>query len=117
MSKLKSDNNFAKWRWNEHMDRSVEEALSEIEREINVRTRCYDRWVTEGRVSLVDAHDRQERMLSAVKHLRDYQTHLKSLTDAADADITTSPGSVNSDRVIADAEFRERMQEVHRAAL
>lgn len=63
-----------KWSWVSHMNRSIAEALSELEREAHVRKRCYDRWVKEGRVSLVDAWDRQERLLSAIKLLRDYET-------------------------------------------
>ena len=65
---------FREWRWNQHMHRSLEEALAEVEREIQVRLKCFDKWVGEGRLSFVDAFDRMERMLSAVKHLRDLQT-------------------------------------------
>lgn len=66
--------NFRDWRWNQHMGRSVDEALAEIEREAHIRLKCFDKWVTEGRLSWVDAFDRLERLLSAVKHLRDLQT-------------------------------------------
>ena len=45
--------------------RNVEEAQSECEREIEVRRRCYDRWISEGRLSRIDAKDRLERMISA----------------------------------------------------
>jgi hypothetical protein len=66
--------NFRDWRWNQHMGRSVDEALAEIEREAHIRLKCFDKWVGEGRLSWVDAFDRLERLLSAVKHLRDMQT-------------------------------------------
>lgn len=55
---------------NEHLP-SVEEALSECERELHVRTRCYDRWISEGKLSSVDARDRRNRMEAAVVYLRD----------------------------------------------
>jgi hypothetical protein len=67
----------AKWNWNQHMNRDVEESLSELERETQVRMRCFDRWVSEGKMSRTDAVDRLERQLSAVKHLRDYQDILR----------------------------------------
>jgi hypothetical protein len=72
-----------KWRWNQHMSRSIDEAISECEREAHVRIRCYDRWISEGKVSRVDAWDRLERLLSAVKHLRDFQTQLRNEHAAA----------------------------------
>lgn len=49
--------------------RSIEEAMSEIDRECKVRARCYDRWVAEGKLSGVDAKDRAERMQSALGYL------------------------------------------------
>lgn len=45
--------------------RSVEEAQAEVERELNVRRKCFGRWVTEGKLSKVDANDRLERLESA----------------------------------------------------
>lgn len=60
----------AQWKWNEHMQRSGDEALSELEREAHVRVRCYDRWISEGKVSRVDAWDRLERLLTAISVLR-----------------------------------------------
>lgn len=103
------------WRWNQHMQRSIDEATSELEREAHVRTRCYDRWIEEGKVSRVDAWDRQERLLSAVKHLRDYQDLLKRqaemVSDTAPEPIhtqTVAPGKVT--RVAA-----EEFARVHQA--
>lgn len=49
--------------------RSVEEALSEIERELRVRERCYAGWVESGKLTRIDAIDRLERMTSAWLHL------------------------------------------------
>jgi hypothetical protein len=49
--------------------RTLEEAVSEVQREIDVRRRLYDRWVTDGRMSRVDAHDRLERLLTALRFL------------------------------------------------
>lgn len=46
------------------------EAIAEVEREAQVRIRCFDRWISEGKVSRVDAWDRMERILSAVNYLR-----------------------------------------------
>lgn len=46
-----------------------EEALSELNREVNVRKRCYDRWVQEGRLTGVDARDRLDRLIAAIHFL------------------------------------------------
>jgi len=53
--------------------RSVEEASSELVREMDVRRRLYDKWVAEGRMSWVDAHDRLERHMTAIKILVSYE--------------------------------------------
>jgi len=60
----------ASWVAAEHENRSIEEAISELQRELQVRTRCYDRWVSEGRVSYIDARDRQERLFTAIRYLQ-----------------------------------------------
>jgi hypothetical protein len=49
--------------------RTLEEAVSEVQREIEVRRRLYDRWVSEGKLSRVDAHDRLERLLTTLRFL------------------------------------------------
>ena len=46
--------------------RSAEEALDELNRELNVRRRCFPRWVKDGRVSNTDAHDRIDRLATAI---------------------------------------------------
>ena len=47
------------------------EAWSECEREIQVRVRCYDRWVSEGKLSWADARDRLARMGEAARTLKE----------------------------------------------
>jgi hypothetical protein len=50
--------------------RALKEAISEVERELQVRLRCYDRWVKEGKLSDVDACDRTERLQAAIHYLK-----------------------------------------------
>lgn len=50
--------------------RSVEEALSEVERECQVRNRIYGKWIQDGKISRIDAADRGERMLAACHYLK-----------------------------------------------
>lgn len=45
-------------------------AVDEIERELNVRLRCFPRWVSEGRVSRTDAQDRIDRLHTAYELLK-----------------------------------------------
>jgi len=49
--------------------RNKDEALDELQREYNVRARCFPRWVAEGRVSKTDAQDRLDRLGSAIEFL------------------------------------------------
>lgn len=49
--------------------RPPHEAVDELEREMNVRLRCFPRWITEGRVSRTDAQDRLDRIFTAHKLL------------------------------------------------
>jgi hypothetical protein len=53
-----------------HFQEQCDEALSELERELQVRERCFPRWVAEGRVSRIDARDRLDRQKKAVIILR-----------------------------------------------
>lgn len=46
--------------------RNQQEAVDEVNRELNVRCRCFPRWITEGRVSRTDAQDRLDRLASAL---------------------------------------------------
>lgn len=50
-------------------DRTLEEAASEVERELSVRTRCYSRWIDDGKMSRVDAQDRYDRLATALEWL------------------------------------------------
>jgi len=98
--------NFRDWRWNQHMGRSVDEALAEIEREAHIRLKCFDKWVAEGRLSWVDAFDRLERLLSAVKHLRDMQTANK-LDELRNTEL-----GVNTDHSDVEAWARDARNEI-----
>lgn len=49
--------------------RHIQEAVDEVERELNVRRRCFPRWVAEGRVSRTDAQDRIDRLATALEVL------------------------------------------------
>jgi hypothetical protein len=49
--------------------RDIHQAIAEVERECNVRFKCFDRWVADGRLSEVDARDRLERLISAWHYL------------------------------------------------
>lgn len=75
------------------MTRTVDEALSELEREAQVRIRCYDRWINDGKVSRVDAWDRAERLLSSIKHLRDYADILSASHIQEGSATATEPSS------------------------
>jgi hypothetical protein len=48
----------------------VDAAASEVERELQVRQRCYPRWVDEGKISRIDAKDRFERQQKALEILQ-----------------------------------------------
>lgn len=50
--------------------RGLQEAVDEVERELNVRRRCFGRWVEEGKVSRTDAQDRIDRLATALEALR-----------------------------------------------
>jgi hypothetical protein len=50
--------------------RSLEEAVSEVDRELQVRMRIYDKWIQEGKISRIDAIDRKERLAAAKVYLQ-----------------------------------------------
>lgn len=50
-------------------NRTLDEAMDEVRREVEVRRRIYDRWINEGKLSRTEATDRMCRMLSALKML------------------------------------------------
>jgi hypothetical protein len=70
-------------------NRSLEEATSEIQREMDVRRRLFDRWVSEGKMSWTDANDRMERHMSALKHLIAYSNLLSAELAQVDEPIST----------------------------
>ena len=43
----------------------IEPALGEVQRELQVRERCYPRWTEEGKMSRIDAKDRMARQILA----------------------------------------------------
>lgn len=52
--------------------RSAQEALAEVKRELDVRKRCFVRWVDDGKMSEVDAIDRYERLYTAAVVVEQY---------------------------------------------
>jgi len=68
----------------------MEEAISELQREMDTRKRIFDNWVATGRCSWVDAHDRMERHLTALALLIKYSNEL----DAAEREeVNPDPSS------------------------
>ena len=63
--------------------RDLPEALDELQREFNVRSRCFIRWVAEGRMSQTDAQDRLDRLFSAIAHLEQCQETLNKTQNTA----------------------------------
>ncbi len=47
------------------------EAWSECEREIQVRVRCYDKWIGDGKIAWADARDRLARLGEASRMLKE----------------------------------------------
>lgn len=66
--------------------RPITEAVDELARELDVRDRCYDRWVADKKLSRTDAKDRMERMLAALGYL----AQLAALVEAGQVGIRTS---------------------------
>lgn len=73
-----------------HGKRSIDEAISEVQREMDVRKRLYDKWVAESRMSWVDANDRMERLMSALRWLIQYAQEL-SQAAAQEEPVTSTP--------------------------
>ena len=53
----------------DNVAKPLQAALDEVERELSVRERCYDRWVQERKLSKTDADDRGTRMTWAAGFL------------------------------------------------
>jgi hypothetical protein len=49
--------------------RTLREAIDECQRELNIRRRCFPRWVADGRASFTDAQDRLDRLQTAIDYL------------------------------------------------
>ena len=80
---------FADYTALKHGTASLDEAVSELSREADVRRRIYDRWVSEGRLSWIDARDRLTRHLTALGILVEAATiaTLKEKVAAREADV------------------------------
>jgi hypothetical protein len=48
---------------------TIEEAAAEVDRELQVRMRIYDRWIADGKLTRVDARDRLARLKKALAEL------------------------------------------------
>jgi hypothetical protein len=79
VSTPKCESSYNKWKTmtakllHQQSNCTIEEALSELEREYQVRERCYDRWIQDGKVSRIDARDRMERLAAAICALQAMQ--------------------------------------------
>jgi hypothetical protein len=49
--------------------RMLEAAITELDRELNVRKRCYDGWVSAGKLTVFEARERLERLQDACRFL------------------------------------------------
>lgn len=70
---------------------TLEHAVAEIERELAVRARIYDRWIAEGKLAYVDAADRFARMLKALIALQKLVDLEASTTDWLPEQADTDP--------------------------
>lgn len=78
-----------------HGNRTLDQAIDEISRELQVRRRIYDRWVTECKLSRTDALDRMERLMTALICLtrqNTYQLADVPLTLAQEEALATETG-------------------------
>lgn len=76
-------------------NRTLEEAIAEVEREFNVRERCFPKWVADGRLTNIDAKDRLERLGAACYFLRALLAgDVESCVEAMGKSTTTSPSQV-----------------------
>jgi hypothetical protein len=73
---------FAEFTVKENSRRSFAEAESELQREIDVRKRLYDKWSSEGKVSWVEANDRLERLMTALALLQSCEVVLTQEEEA-----------------------------------
>lgn len=59
------------------------DAVQEVEREANVRMKCYDRWVAEGKMSAEEARKRMNAIVSAWHYLSDTDQAREALLHAS----------------------------------
>jgi hypothetical protein len=64
----------------------LDTCMDELQREFQVRLRCYDRWIAEGKLSYSDARDRHQRLRAAIAHL----AALQCLPAGAEDPVTSS---------------------------
>lgn len=50
-------------------ERSYTECVAELEREIQVRKRCFERWIAEGKIDRCTATDRFERLKGVLQFM------------------------------------------------
>lgn len=77
--------------------RNIDEAIAEIQREMDVRKRIFDKWVADSKISWMDAHDRMERLMSALHLLIQYSKAL----DQANAEDINPPSFTGEDTPIS----------------
>ena len=70
--------------------RSLQECAAELTREINIRKRCYDRWVRDGKLDEITAAERFERLLGVMHFLN------KAFPVSGDAGAFTNPMTRNT---------------------
>lgn len=73
---------------------TLREAIDEVDREIQVRQRCFVRWVAEGRVSQTDARDRLSRLMVAGAWLAGLAKCPDELRDSIELPVFAQAGSV-----------------------
>jgi len=60
---------------------TLDDARKEIERESNVRMKCYDRWVAEGKMTQTEADTRMGSLVAAWHFLADTEQGQEMLLD------------------------------------
>lgn len=63
--------------------RDINQAHAEATRELTMRAKCFPRWVQEGRMLEMDAHDRLERLTAAVWFLDQLKAYRKAQKDGS----------------------------------
>jgi hypothetical protein len=71
--------------------RTLQEAASELRRELGIRRRCYGRWIADGKLDEIEATDRLERMETAL----DCVERAVLLSSVEPLRVSPSPAEVN----------------------